>query len=203
LPAAAPKVQRSARPCGGARERHGPQALAARIKLNAPRRRALRALDRRHRLQAQRTRSCATRRSRRRRSRTAPAPRRARAGQGAPRRGAAVRGASARGCAPRSSPTPGRRRNRRQAESKRHEASFPGAHAACDVPLGALPALEAPPRRAAQRAEHVFGGERINELWLIVFHLSRHCRSEASPRRIQLLMVPSGSPVTRAMSACE
>src|SRR5271168_4952532 len=65
------------------------------------------------------------------------------------------------------------------------------------------PARQAAAGRAAQSAQHILGRQPIEQLRISGFHDSRHSRRARSARRIQLLTVPRGLPVRRAISSWE
>src|SRR6185295_3007095 len=63
-------------------------------------------------------------------------------------------------------------------------------------------ACEAPPRAAVQGADHVLSRERVEQQWIVVSHSWMHLLRLSSPRRTQLLTVPSGAASVPATSSC-
>ena len=109
--------------------------------------------------------------------------------------------------------TVARRLHRRDRRGERHQPLFPGAGRFAQHRMRRQQALEAAPRRAAQRAGGVLRGEAVGELGAAVVHgqaapapsrITAPCRqllSASSARRTHDLTVPSGWRSCSATSA--
>ena len=96
------------------------------------------------------------------------------------------------------------RRDLGDGANKPAEPLFPKGDLARKGGVAGYSSLGGAPLLGAEHAEHIFGRGQAHTLTVFfagVAHRSRHALSLASPRLIQLFMVPSGTPARSARSS--
>ena len=97
-----------------------------------------------------------------------------------------------------------RRRDSRSSLGKSAEPLLPEGDLAGENLIACDPLLDLAPFGHAEHPEHILGRDELVVLSLrrpVVGHRSRHSLSLASPRLIQLFIVPSGTPDRSASSS--